>query len=1088
MSADLEATRTHASRQPNAGPARSELPIADPARFVIHHEHARGGLGRVLAAHDRVLARPVAIKELLAPAPDTRARFVREVRLTARLQHPAIVPIYEAGRWRDGEPFYAMKLVAGRSLKEAIATAASLDERLALLPHLITVTDAVAYAHSERIIHRDLKPANVLLGEFGETIVIDWGIAKELDDDDDPRAPSEIAADPDATIAGAVLGTPQYMPPEQARGAPTDERADVYALGAMLYHLLTGRPPYAASAPGVPAAVLAGAPQPIHALEPAVRPDLVDIASRAMAREPSDRYTSARALAEDLRRFQTGQLVASHHYSWRSLVVRWLRAHRLPVALSAAFALALAVVGVFSIVRITRAREAAEDRRNHVVLLQARAELDRDPAAALAWLKSYPIASGDLGGARTIFESARGRGAIAVFPDLLHGMIGTTETGHLLTIVDENQVVDFDPRTGTVTTQGIVLPPDLVSGDFSMRGDRLAILARREVVIYDLAHHGRREIPFPDGVTAKYDWFEFTDHDRVIGFGAAGGLGLVHVDTGTVEYLRGDPAGAAIAFAVAPDAATLAWIEWPAHDVHVVAGAHTEDRSIGLPMPAIVTFTGDGRLVAAAENGHLYVWPRTGGAARDIAVCSTTINRIRALAHNELATHCQGGATSVIGLDDGRVDQLGSNSTLHGWLEASADGNLIFGIGEHATTIWNRAAGTSADIAYNDDAAYGRVTPDGAFFVTTSWVSSTARVFRTPVLDDRVAAPGGTRVMYSPAGRIESRGDGISLCNAGACRVLPIAASTWAASSPDGRRLGFGTATRIGWIDLETGVEQFASTGLSPNVEHVASAELRIAAWSPTGELAVATDHRSLVLVDPGGAARTIEEGAFVLFLAFSSDGHWLAWADEAGNIALDELATGHIRQFASRWHPTLAFPTGGPPRLVIGAGNKLLTWDVTRDKPDLVHEWRDRVDTAVAVSRDGDTIFTTGTDQLVRISDVAHGTSTVLATHVPTFAMLAISPDNRYLAGGVADGTVWLWELASGDVHVLRGHQHAIVDLAFAPDGDHLATVSDEHIVTWDLRRLPVPLTDPEAVRAAIDAESTVVLEADDHPVTPLH
>src|SRR5205085_8491868 len=124
-------------------------------------EHARGGLGRVLQVHDRRLGRMVAVKELLDDAGDAERRFLREARLTARLQHPAIVPIYEAGRWSNGKPFYAMKLVSGRALRELIVEKKTLDERLALLPNVIAVAEAVAYAHRDHIIHRDLKPANV---------------------------------------------------------------------------------------------------------------------------------------------------------------------------------------------------------------------------------------------------------------------------------------------------------------------------------------------------------------------------------------------------------------------------------------------------------------------------------------------------------------------------------------------------------------------------------------------------------------------------------------------------------------------------------------------------------------------------------------------------------------------------------------------------------------------------------------------------------------------------------------------------------------------------------------------------------------
>src|SRR5215470_4880409 len=168
------------SGTPDVGPA---LAVVDRTVYEVRGEIARGGLGRILEARDQRLDRPVAIKELLAEHLATgglAGRFAREALLTARLQHPAIVPVYEAGLWPDGAPFYTMKLVEGESLEAAVRARPTLEERLGLLPHVIDVANALAYAHGRRIIHRDLKPANVLVGAFGETVVIDWGLAKQL--------------------------------------------------------------------------------------------------------------------------------------------------------------------------------------------------------------------------------------------------------------------------------------------------------------------------------------------------------------------------------------------------------------------------------------------------------------------------------------------------------------------------------------------------------------------------------------------------------------------------------------------------------------------------------------------------------------------------------------------------------------------------------------------------------------------------------------------------------------------------------------------------------------------------------------------
>ena len=152
-------------------------------RYLVEALLGRGGMASVFRARHTVTGRRVALK-VLHPRPhwepDEVERFVREARITARLQHPAIVPVYESGRWPTGEPFYAMRLVRGRSLADVVRNTHGLAERLALVPNLVAVADALAYAHAQRVIHRDLKPGNVLLGAFGETVVIDWGLAKDL--------------------------------------------------------------------------------------------------------------------------------------------------------------------------------------------------------------------------------------------------------------------------------------------------------------------------------------------------------------------------------------------------------------------------------------------------------------------------------------------------------------------------------------------------------------------------------------------------------------------------------------------------------------------------------------------------------------------------------------------------------------------------------------------------------------------------------------------------------------------------------------------------------------------------------------------
>jgi tetratricopeptide (TPR) repeat protein len=345
------------------GPDYGELTVVDPAHYVVAREIARGGMGRVLAARDRRLGRDVALKEIIADKPNLARRFEREARITARLQHPSIISVLEAGVWPSGEPFYAMRLVSGRSLEEAIEAAKTFEARLALLPNVLAVADAMAYAHGQHVIHRDLKPRNIVVGEFGETVVIDWGLAKELGSPSLDSQPLPISSGSSAvgeTTAGELLGTPSYMPPEQAIGDAVDERADVYAIGAILYHLLGGAAAYGG---GTNAEIIAslhvGPPRPIRELAPQTPDELVAIIERAMARVAAARYPTARELADDLRRFQTGQLVGAHRYSPRQLLRRWLRRHRTAIAAVAAAGVVAISMGAYAVIRIAQQREIA---------------------------------------------------------------------------------------------------------------------------------------------------------------------------------------------------------------------------------------------------------------------------------------------------------------------------------------------------------------------------------------------------------------------------------------------------------------------------------------------------------------------------------------------------------------------------------------------------------------------------------------------------------------------------------------------------------------------------------------------------------
>jgi tetratricopeptide (TPR) repeat protein/tRNA A-37 threonylcarbamoyl transferase component Bud32 len=346
------------------------LPTVDPALYTRGAELARGGMGRILQVRDHKLGRDLAIKELLFSSPGLEARFEREMKITARLQHPSIIAVHDAGRWPSGEPFYTMKHVEGETLDRVIDQTSELPERLALVPTVLAVADALAYAHAQGVIHRDLKPSNILVGAFGETVVIDWGLAKQLRDatPDEALDASHVGpTDEGLSLLGEALGTPAYMPPEQAAGQSLDARADVYAIGAILYHVLSGGKPYSDTQPEnaleLILTVAKSGPTHLGELQDDISPDLLTIVEKAMSRDASARYPTARELAADLRRYQTGQLVGAHQYSTWELVKRWVGRNRATVAVAAVMAVVLAVGAAVSFGRIASERDRAEAER-----------------------------------------------------------------------------------------------------------------------------------------------------------------------------------------------------------------------------------------------------------------------------------------------------------------------------------------------------------------------------------------------------------------------------------------------------------------------------------------------------------------------------------------------------------------------------------------------------------------------------------------------------------------------------------------------------------------------------------------------------
>jgi tRNA A-37 threonylcarbamoyl transferase component Bud32 len=364
--------------------------------------HAKGGVGELFLATDDELEREVALKRMQdssADDPAGRERFLREARITGRLQHPGIVPVYGLGFDSRGRPCYAMRFVQGESLAEAIRrhhgdiTAPDGSPPLTLrqlLLRFVAACNAVAYAHSRDIVHRDLKPQNIMLGQFGETLVVDWGLAESVTKPaaeptsahtGQAPAKSDDAASSEHTILLAVAGTPAYMSPEQAAGRRdiVGPVSDVYSLGATLYVLLTNTLPY----PGQDAekvlerVIAEGFPRP-HSINPNVPPALEAICLRAMARAPNHRYPSALALAADLERWLVDEPVSVHADPWQGRVRRWARRHPVLIGAVAAASILLMAVLASATLWLSAAHQREQGLRSEAESHERIANQERD--------------------------------------------------------------------------------------------------------------------------------------------------------------------------------------------------------------------------------------------------------------------------------------------------------------------------------------------------------------------------------------------------------------------------------------------------------------------------------------------------------------------------------------------------------------------------------------------------------------------------------------------------------------------------------------------------------------------------------------
>ncbi len=1000
-----------------------ELPIVDDANYERLEEFARGGLGRIVKAKDRRTGRIVALKEMLGDAIETAQRFAREARVTAILEHPAIVPVYELGRWPSGEPFFAMKLVAGKSLQQVANECKTMTERLARLSVIVAVADALAYAHEHNVIHRDLKPANVLVGEFGETVVIDWGLAKLIDEDDQAISPMRASAAVieagsigERTMDGLVLGTPSYMPPEQALGNRADQRADVYAIGAMLYQLITGSSPFADRNPKDVAALLVmverDRPTPVRTLAPEAPPELVTIIDKAMAGDKSERYPTALELAEELRRFSNGQLVQAHQYDWKALAKRWLKRHRATVTVAAALVAVLIVGAVYSVRSVIRERDTANAQRAEAVTAKGTAikETDnarRSLATALVqkgrsaeqqqrWADAamYYAASRE----QSDTPKARWLGGLAEAKAIV---AHTRHQGHL-SPVTASAISKDGRRVITVDTGGFArvwkrddgalivakqLPDQLWSVAFSPDGKELAIgddagtihrLTAELEPIAKLAGHVKRVWSLaysPDGSQIASGGEDATARVWTIN----GASKVLEGHTQRVYSISFSPDGKRLASG--SDDRTL-WIWDVASGTGAMRGA--QDNG-GI---RTVEFTRNGAEVAAGGwDFDLKLWPSAGGQAaawndrmsvHDIAVSPDSRVLISAgdtgeLRFWEISTRnlittieMPGGRTSTVTMsDDGK------------WLVTAGDNKLPI--------VWDIASLPRLidAVGHRSGIAEMRITTDGTRVATIS-DDYTLRIWNL--------ADGHEQLQIS----------------------LPTTKGTRTfCSSPHLSRDG---------------------------VISAACEDRMIRRWDQTG--------RSLP---------SIPTSVYLRIAALSPDNNTLAAGHMKGVLGLFDLAAGKVL-IEKTLHDHQIYGVAWGPNGMLGTASLDNTVKIWNAKLELQHRFRITGDDGalrVALSADGKTVLAGAQDGSLYAWDVE--SEKLLAkrkNHAGPIWGVAYSPDKQFVYTAGEDGTLLIWD--ANTWKVVGSFEAKETDggpLAISPDGNTAVTgYRNGAMIVWDL------------------------------------